>query len=104
MTVFFKNHQWQVTNNGLETVAELIDSHIPHSRLLNLRTAGSELLYEWPLHMAEKTWLDYGAFEEAYRMALQHPSRPADFNSDCLEKSINKGRAISQGGRSQSPD
>ena len=44
MTVFFKNHQWQVTNNGLETVAELVDSYIPHNRLLNLRTAGPEFV------------------------------------------------------------
>jgi len=94
--VFFKNHQWQVTNNGLETVAELVDSYIPHNRLLNLRTTGSESLYELPLHMAEKTWLDYCAFEEAYRMALQHHSRHAEVNSDCLEKSIEKGRGIAK--------
>ena len=96
MTVFFKNHQWQLTNNGLETVAELVDSYIPRSRLLNLRTGGSESLYEWPLHMAEKTWLDYGAFEEVYRIALQQHSQLAEVNLDRLEKSIEKGRDIAE--------
>jgi len=102
MTEFFKNRQWQVTNDGLETVAELVNSYIPHSKLLNLRTGGSESLYEWPLHMAEKTWLDYGAFEEAYRIALQQHIQITEVNLDRLEKSIDKGRAIAQRVRQKS--
>jgi hypothetical protein len=96
MAVFFRNHQWQVTTNGLEAVDELLSQRIPYDRLLNVRILDSQPLYEWPLHMAEKTWLDYRAFAEAYLFALRQHFQPAEIDKGRMELSIDKGREIAE--------
>ena len=69
--VFFKNAQWAVTEWGLEAArpGAPCEYFIPAHRLLE-RSHGE--LYDWPLHLAEKTWIDMDAFNEAFAEALEH--------------------------------
>ena len=45
--------------------------NFPAERLLETQGAGARQLYDWPLHMAEKTWVDIEAFIEAFTKALE---------------------------------
>jgi hypothetical protein len=68
----FVNSQWRVTSYGVETVRGESLYHFPANRLTELRGD----LYDWPLHMAEKNWVDLGAFIEAFTEALhRHAGR-----------------------------
>lgn len=70
--VFFSNWQWAVTDYGMEAVSS--DRTPPYEidagRLdeTSDRTAGT--VYGWPVHMAEKNWVDVAAFNEAFEKAL----------------------------------
>ncbi|HEY2245808.1 MAG TPA: hypothetical protein VGH70_00025 [Bradyrhizobium sp.] len=93
MDVVFRNKQWQVTEYGLESVNEIIGSRIPCNLLLKIRD--SELLYEWLLHMAEKTWVDFAAFEQAFRVAIDWHAPASLIDGTRFELSIHRGREIS---------
>ena len=94
MSALFRNNQWQVTTHGLEPVNVMVGSLIPCDELLKLRAG--ESLYEWPLHMAEKTWIDYSAFEQAFRMALERHTTGGQLDPVRLDLSIRKGRDIAR--------
>ncbi len=72
--VFFKNAQWAVTEWGLEAArpGAPCEYFIPAHRLLERGGIGHGELYDWPLHLAEKTWVDMDAFNEAFVEALRH--------------------------------
>ena len=72
--VFFKNAQWAVTEWGLEAArpGAPCEYFIPAHRLLERSGIGYGELYDWPLHLAEKTWIDMDAFNEAFAEALKH--------------------------------
>lgn len=90
--VLFQNRQWQVTQAGLEPVDPIFGVLIPKSQLLSVRCGQSGSLYEWPIHVAEKSWIDIGAFEEAYLFALE---RSQDrFDQTMLDRSLGRGREI----------
>jgi len=44
--------------------------NIEARRLLEKNGEGGGRLYDWPIHMAEKTWVDVDAFAEAFTKAL----------------------------------
>jgi hypothetical protein len=71
--MIFKNDQWAVTDWGLEALlpGAPSDCLIPASRLLEMGGIGNNKLYDWPLHLAEKTWTDIEAFNEAFVKALE---------------------------------
>lgn len=69
--LLFENDQWRVTDAVLELTKPFVSSAIPRSDLLRVRKASEGDLYEWPLHMAEKSWVDLEAFIEAYLAALK---------------------------------
>jgi hypothetical protein len=70
----FTNSQWSVTELGIESATPIIvpSMLIDASKLLQTRTGDAATFYEWPLHMAEKSWVDVEAFNEAYLSAVQH--------------------------------
>jgi hypothetical protein len=72
--VLFKNSQWAVTDWGLEAARPGAPSEylIPAHRLLERGGIGNGGFYDWPLHLAEKTWVDINAFNEAFVEALKH--------------------------------
>lgn len=69
--VWFKNHQWSVTDYGVEAVKPAPYYHFDKSRLLETGNRGDESYYDWPLQLAEKTWVDIEAFLEAFVKALE---------------------------------
>lgn len=62
----YKNAQWTVTPDGLDTVNG--DYFIEASRL----TESERGRYDWPEHMAGKTWVSLPLFCKAYAAALDH--------------------------------
>ena len=71
---YFQNHQWAVTEWGLEgVIARGVPEYlIPASQLLVANGIGEGKYYDWPLQLAAKTWIDIGAFNEAFRVALEY--------------------------------
>jgi hypothetical protein len=67
----FKNHQWAVTDYGVESLKPAPDYHFTAQRLTEQTDRGNGPVYDWPPHMAEKTWVDTEAFIEAFTNALE---------------------------------
>ena len=76
----FKNWQWAVTDYGVESVhgatSPTIDGitppyHFDATRLVEMTERPNGTFYDWPVHMAEKTWVDIDAFNEAFEKALE---------------------------------
>lgn len=45
--------------------------HFTADRLTEMQGGGRGKFYDWPVHMAEKTWVDVTAFNEAFVKALE---------------------------------
>ena len=70
---YFQNRQWAVTEWGLEANPGRVSEYlIPASQLLVANGIGGGKYYDWPLQLAAKTWIDIGAFNEAFRVALEY--------------------------------
>jgi len=67
----YQNHQWAVTDDGIESVEPAPTYYIAASRLTEMGGAGEHVLYDWPVLMAEKTWVDIAAFIQAFEKALE---------------------------------
>jgi hypothetical protein len=65
--IFFENHQWRVTAYGVESLEPGITYELPAERFLE---SSRGAVYDWPVHMAEKNWIDIEAFIEAFTKAL----------------------------------
>lgn len=101
----FKNWQWAVTDYGIEAIegaeSPSISGITPNyileaNRLVETTKRFGESLYDWPVHMAEKTWVDIDAFIGAFENALEtHKERytPA-VDPKILEASIDKARSM----------
>lgn len=93
--VHFKNEQWAVTGYGVESVPPEVDYHFDASRISELTHKGPSQFY-WPVHMAEKTWVDIEAFIEAFNQAIAiHAGRysPA-IDPTLLATSLSEARRI----------
>ena len=77
----YRNHQWMVTKDGLESVKPAPTYPINADRLWDKQDRGHGEMYDFPLQMAEKSWVDIDAFVEAFRSALE-------YHSSLLGKSI----------------
>ena len=95
----FKNAQWKVTNFGIERVGGTAPYEIPAKSLLDTRNDNGGPLYDWPIHMAEKTWVDINLFIEAFEAALDfHKTRfapavnPMILQASCAEARKNAAR------------
>ena len=88
MQTIFQNAQWIVTASGMESRHHAPTYKIPAERLLEAHCGH----YDWPGHMAEKTWVITPAFLEAYVAALKalHP----DFDQASLDKAIEEAAKI----------
>lgn len=74
----YRNTQWMVTDYGLEAIAGSAaregltpDYSIEASRLTET-VERPEKVYDWPVHMSEKTWVNIGEFIDAFKAALDH--------------------------------
>jgi hypothetical protein len=92
MASLFENSQWAVTDWGLESVkpGAPYKYNIEASRLLEKAGAGGGALYDWPIQMAEKNWIDMRAFREAFMKALElHKGKyQTDVDGALLEQSF----------------
>ncbi len=64
----WQGRQWAVTEYGIE--ARDGKYHLPAERLSETRLYQGHELPDWPLHMAEKTWVDIHDFCTAFMVAL----------------------------------
>ncbi len=90
---YFKNHQWQVTRDGIES----IDSdpyYVDIERLIDMRKHGNGFIYDLPSHMAEKQWVDLEAFIEAWLEAISTHARrlSVPFDEKLLADSLHNAR------------
>jgi hypothetical protein len=92
----FENDQWRVTPGGLEAKSDLPTVYISTAELMRKRTVTDGCLYEWPLHMAENSWVDYAAFSEAFKAALVRHNQ--DFDEDLLRLSFAEGQSRNRRG------
>jgi hypothetical protein len=69
--VLYQNHQWAVTDYGVESVKPAPTYHFNAERLLEAAGAGMGKLYDWPVHMAEKSWVSIDAFNDAFVKAIE---------------------------------
>jgi hypothetical protein len=66
----FVNSQWVVTDYGIEAIGQSPLYQIESRRLVETTRRGAETYYNWPLHLAEKSWVEIELFIDAYAMAL----------------------------------
>ncbi len=71
MRIIDENDQWAVPLDGLEKKTDGADVYfIEAERLLDTGGIGGGRYYDWPLHMAQKDWVDLNAFEAVFRRSL----------------------------------
>jgi hypothetical protein len=85
----FENEQWRVTTGGLEAKSDVPTVYIQAVDLLRLRVAATGTLYEWPLHLAENSWVNFSEFAEAFAAALKHHGKA--FDEELLKRSLALG-------------
>jgi hypothetical protein len=90
MAVKFKNPQWKVTGTSIQTLKG--NYVIPFNRLLETTERNEKLFYDWPVHLAEKVWVNLRLFREAFEKALELSKSKID--SDLLNNSFNKAQQI----------
>lgn len=89
--------QWFVTSYGLECWKP-VRYHIKAADLATIKDRDGGTYYDWPLHMAEKEWVLFGDFEDAFRRALRvHQKKTGRSPSEGLlsasfEKARTRGR------------
>lgn len=78
----FKNHQFNVTDNGLETVKGAPPYWLTVDQLLEIRHEEGGEIYEHLADFGSKTWIVPEFFLEAFEAALLHHAarlvRPVD--------------------------
>lgn len=65
----FRNAQWVVTDEGIEAPAEG-GYWIDIDRMSQETERQGNTYYDWPVHLAEKEWVDRPLFFEAFVHAL----------------------------------
>jgi hypothetical protein len=90
--LLYKNRQWAVTDYGVESLKSQPYYHFDKTRLLESTDYGSGELYDWPVHMAEKTWVDLEAFIEVWRKALEMHGYADKVDQPMLESSLTRAR------------
>jgi hypothetical protein len=71
--IYYRNAQWAVTGYGIECLEDVY--YISRDRLDGTFTDSG--LPEWPMHLAEKNWVNDQLFLEAFAIALcVHDSKP----------------------------
>ncbi len=92
------NRQWAVTDYGMATVSPAPEYHLEAKRLLETGSAGREEMYHWPVHLAEKTWVDIEAFVQAFARAIEIHKRKynGDVDPKMLSTSLGEARALAR--------
>ncbi len=91
----WQGRQWAVTEYGIE--ARDGKYALPAERLSEAREHSGHQLPDWPLHMAEKIWVDIHDFYTAFLVALACYPRFAKFNETQIREGVR--RAITASAR-----
>src|SRR5687767_12653315 len=89
-------NQWKVTEDGLESVGQQSKNFIEMERISHLTVRDGIEYYDWPLHMAIKSWVDIEAFIIAFEAALEawEYKKGAPINQEMLARSFSKAREL----------
>jgi hypothetical protein len=86
---------WKVTNKGIEWAGTPpVEYVIDKDRLGETAVWGGTKIYDWPVHMVQKTWLqrkDINDLTQALRFAAEHFGVP--LSDDIWEASLQKQEA-----------
>jgi len=89
--LLFDYGQWVVTDFGLEPLASVRDRYetregfrIPAGQLLIMHVRGP--VYAWPIQLANEPWVDFDAFEQAFRKAVEFYFPPRKLAPRTLEQ------------------
>jgi hypothetical protein len=106
MTTIFRGRQWAVTNTGIETLSHIsgigAEYGFDAGRLVDSTKHRKGALYDWPVYMAEKEWVDLEDFLLIFTVALSlhHEKYDADVDFSKLEASVAEARRIAGSGSS----
>ena len=84
----YQNDQWRVLDGYLETHDDGATYWIDASWLTDMRGD----LFDWPLHMAEKNWVDLEAFIRAFEAALR--IHKPQFSREIFRRSAQEAREL----------
>ena len=70
----FSNAHWLVEDDGMSTIWPLAPYNIDLGRVFETTKRGSQTFYDWPVHIAEKTWVNASLFNDAFDRAIHHYS------------------------------
>lgn len=100
MTTIFRGRQWAVTNTGVATRSQIpsidADYGFDAGYLVDSTELRKGVLYDWPIYLAEKDWVDLEDFLLIFMVALSlhHEKYDADVDFSMLEASIAEARRI----------
>lgn len=100
MTTIFRGRQWVVTNTGIETLSHIsgvgADYGFDAGRLVDSTTHRKGVLYNWPVYLAEKEWVDLEDFLLIFTVALilHHEKYEPEVDFSMLEASFAEARRI----------
>ena len=92
--VTFKNSVWAVDENGLHTVGDFPRYEIPSEEIFKITDRGGTKYYDWPVHMAEKTWVDPVLLNSAFDAAIKHFSKSSGKSIDTKMLNASYSEAI----------
>ncbi len=80
--IWWQGKQWAVTSAGIECRD---GTYFIDAKRLGEKRHGTDLP-DWPLHMAEKTWVNLADFSTAFLVALVLHNQTKAFNSETLRE------------------
>jgi hypothetical protein len=69
MAILYQNSQWSVTKSGIE--ARRPESYFIEADRLDETTDRDQVYYDWPVHLAEKDWVNLNLFGDAFLKAAE---------------------------------
>ena len=88
--------QWKVTEFGLESVGQQSENFIEMEKVSQVTKRDGIEYYEWPLHMAMKSWVDIENFIIVFERALEAYEEKvgAPIDQTLLSNSFSKAREL----------
>lgn len=94
--IHFENEQWKVDDEAVEAKGAHKYYWFALDRTQEMTTRNGRELYDWPVHMAEKLWVDLSLFNQAFEFALRKfaAESATQVNEDMLVASYAEGERI----------
>jgi hypothetical protein len=94
----FENEQWVVEDDVMGPVATMDPYDIDLERVFETTERGHRTFYDWPVHMAEKKWVNARLFNQAFDHAIRHYAQVSGepIDEPMLAESYREARRISR--------